>query len=122
LLMAGENPAFAASLALARSKLFGVHINDGYGTADDGLIVGTVTFWQTVELLWTLKQGGFNGTIYFDTFPDRLEPAKECAANVAMMEKIGRLLATVDAKAVAQAHSLQDAIAGSRAFQDAFLK
>jgi xylose isomerase len=121
LLMAGENPAFAASLALARGKLFGVHINDGYGPADDGLMVGSVTFWQTVELLWTLRQGGFAGTIYFDTFPDRLDPAAECAANVKMMTKIDQLLARVDAKAVAEAQSLQHAIAASLAFHDAFM-
>jgi sugar phosphate isomerase/epimerase len=122
LLMAGENPAFAAALALHAGKLFGVHINDGYGKADDGLIVGTVTLWQTIELLWTLKQGAFAGTIYFDTFPERLDPAKECAANVAVMQKFGRLLKDISASDVAKAQSLQDAIAASKLFQDAYLK
>jgi xylose isomerase len=122
LLMAHENPAFAASLALQRGKLFGVHINDGYGPADDGLMVGTVTLWQTVELLWTLKQGAFDGTIYFDTFPDRLDPASECAANVAAMQRFERLLDTVSAADIKEAQSQQDAIAASRIFQNAFLK
>lgn len=121
LLMSQENPAFAASLALARGKLFGVHINDGYGPADDGLMVGTVTLWQTVELLWTLKQAGFNRTIYFDTFPDRLDPAAECAANVAMMNRLSALVDRVKPEDVKRAQAAQDAVEASRIFHDAVL-
>jgi xylose isomerase len=121
LLMAQENPAFAASLALARKKLFGVHINDGYGQADDGLMVGSVSLWQTVELLWTLKQGAFSGTIYFDTFPDRLDPAAECAANVAMMNKLSSLVDRVSADDVQRAQSVQNAVEASRIFHEAVL-
>jgi xylose isomerase len=121
LLMASENPAFAAALALAKGKLFGVHINDGYGPADDGLMVGTVTLWQTVELLWVLKQGGFKGTIYFDTFPDRLDPAAECASNVAMMERLWALVDRVPVAEVRKAQAAQDAVTANRLFQDAVL-
>jgi xylose isomerase len=121
LLMAQENPAFAASLAMAKGKLFGVHINDGYGIADDGLMVGAVTLWQTVELLWTLKQGGFTGTIYFDTFPDRLEPAAECAANVAMMERLSSLVDRVKPEDVKRAQAAQNAVEASRIFHDVVL-
>jgi sugar phosphate isomerase/epimerase len=121
LLMAQENPAYAAALALSKGKLFGVHINDGYGPADDGMMVGTVTLWQTVELLWTLKQGGFKGTIYFDTFPDRLDPAAECAANVAMMERLSSLVDRVSAEDVKRAQAAQDAVAASKIFHDAIL-
>lgn len=121
LLMSQENPALAASLALVKGKLFGVHINDGYGPADDGLMVGTVTLWQTVELLWTLKQGGFNGTIYFDTFPDRLDPVAECAANVAMMERLSALVDRVNVEDVKQAQAAQNAVEASRLFHDAVL-
>lgn len=121
LLMASENPAFAASLALAKDKLFGVHINDGYGAADDGLMVGTVTLWHTVELLWVLKQGGFKGTIYFDTFPDRLDPAAECASNVAMMQRLWALVDRVPVVEVHKAQAAQDAVTANRLFQDAVL-
>lgn len=121
LLMASENPAFAAALALAKQKLFGVHINDGYGPADDGLMVGTVTLWQTVELLWVLKQGDFNGTFYFDTFPDRLDPSAECAANVAMMQRLWALVDRVPVAEVRKAQAAQDAVTANRLFQDALL-
>jgi sugar phosphate isomerase/epimerase len=121
LLMAQENPAYAASLALMRNKLFGVHINDGYGPADDGLMVGTVTLWQTVELLWTLKQSGFMGTIYFDTFPDRIDQAAECAANVAMMQRLSSLVDRVSAEDVKRAQAAQNAVEASRIFHEAVL-
>ena len=40
MLYAGENPAMAAALVARRSRLFGLHLNDGYGRRDDGLMVG----------------------------------------------------------------------------------
>lgn len=122
LLMSRESPAAAASLAMQRGKLFGVHLNDGYGSLDDGMMVGSVTLWQTVELLWTLRQGGFRGTIYFDTFPDRMDPAAECAANVAMMQRLDDLLETLPARVLAEAQLRQDAAATSRIIQEALLK
>jgi xylose isomerase len=122
LLMSLENPALAASLALARGKLFGVHINDGYGTADDGLIVGTVTPLQTIELLGVLQKAGFDGTIYFDTFPDRLDPAGECAANVGAMRRLERLAAGLPAVALAEAQARQDAITATRLVQEAVFR
>jgi xylose isomerase len=109
LLMAGENPAFAASLALKKGKLFGVHLNDGYGPADDGLMVGTVSLWQTLELLWELKKGAFKGTIYFDTFPDRMDPAVECAANAAMVQKLQAALEKMPLDQLKNAQNGQDA-------------
>jgi xylose isomerase len=121
-LMARESPAAAAALALQRGKLFGVHLNDGYGPLDDGLMVGSITLWQTIELLWTLKQGGFRGTIYFDTFPDRMDPAAECAANVATMQRLEALVDNLPAKALADAQLRQDAIAANQILQDALFK
>jgi len=46
------------------------HLNDGYGKRDDGLIAGSVHPIQTIELLVALKHIGYNGILYFDTFPD----------------------------------------------------
>jgi xylose isomerase len=121
LLMAGENPAFAAALALQRNKLFGVHLNDGYGPADDGLLVGTVSLWQTLELLWELKKGNFKGTIYFDTFPDRMDPAAECAANVAMVRKLQAALEKMSLPDIKAAQGNQDAVTATKLFHDLLL-
>ncbi len=55
-LFADEMPAFAAALVARHSRLLGVHLNDGYGKRDDGLMVGAVHPIQTVELLYVLDR------------------------------------------------------------------
>ena len=89
-LYADEMPAYAAALASRGSKLFGVHLNDGYGKRDDGLMVGTVHAVQTIELLYVLESIKYDRAIYFDTFPDTtgLDPVAECAANIATVESM----------------------------------
>lgn len=94
-LYANEQPALAATHILRRSKLLGMHLNDGYAKRDDGLMVGTVHMQATLELLRTVKSGGYDGAIYFDTFPDAsgLDPVAECAANI---RTVRRMLEAVD--------------------------
>ena len=117
-LMAGESPAAAAALALREGRLFGVHLNDGYGRADDGLAVGSVHPWQTIELLEVLRTGGYAGTIYFDTFPVREDPARECAANIATVRRFEALLDRLDAGALGVAREAHDAAAVRRLLTD----
>jgi xylose isomerase len=117
-LYADEMPAFAAHLVARRSKLLGVHLNDGYGKRDDGLMVGTVHPLQTIELLRVLRSLNYEGVNYFDTFPDvsGLDPVNECAANIAsveaMWEVVDRLDADQTSAALAAAMDSQDAVAG----------
>jgi sugar phosphate isomerase/epimerase len=89
-LYADEQPAFAAMLVQSRSKLLGLHLNDGYAKRDDGLMVGAVHEQATLELLRAVHRGGFDGAIYFDTFPDAsgLDPVAECAANIRTVRRM----------------------------------
>ena len=89
-LYAGEMPAYAAALVHRHSRLLGVHLNDGYGKRDDGLMAGSVHLVQTIELLHTLRACGYGRAIYFDTFPDivGLDPVDECAANIGTMQAL----------------------------------
>ena len=121
-LMAGESPAMAAAMALKDEKLFGVHLNDGYGPADDGLMVGGVSPWRLVELLLVLRRGGFDGTYYFDTFPEREDAAAECAANIRMVQRLFRRLDRLDLDAFAAAQAAQDAIAAQALIHDLILR
>jgi L-rhamnose isomerase len=93
-LYADEQPANAAAMVLRRSRLLGLHLNDGYAKRDDGLMVGAVHVQATLELLAEVKRGGFDGAVYFDTFPDAsgLDPVAECAANI---RTVTRMLAAV---------------------------
>ncbi|GGE05257.1 xylose isomerase [Aureimonas endophytica] len=94
-LYAGEQPAYAAHLIHRRSKLLGVHLNDGYAKRDDGLMVGSVHLRSTLELLRQIRRDGYEGALYFDTFPDAsgLDPVAECETNI---ETVQRLLAVAD--------------------------
>jgi len=107
-LYADEMPAHAAMLAARHSRLLGVHLNDGYGKRDDGLIAGAIHPVQTVELFVALRRLGHDGVIYFDTFPDQggLDPAAEAAASIALTERL-RLVADE----LAGDHALAAAIA-----------
>ena len=107
-LYADEMPAFAAALVARHSRILGVHLNDGYGKWDNGLMVGAVHPIQTVELLVELERSGYDGAIYFDTFPDHsgLDPVAEARTNI---EAVTRLRAT--AKRLVNDLDLQDAIA-----------
>jgi sugar phosphate isomerase/epimerase len=89
-LYAGELPAFTAALIQHESQLLEIHLNDGYGRRDDGLMVGAVNLVQTLELLFQLIRKGFDGVIYFDTFPDitGLDPVQECENNIAMVNAL----------------------------------
>ena len=97
-LYADEMPAFAATLVSRHSRLMGVHLNDGYAKRDDGLMVGAVHPIQTLELFYVLSRIGYDGAIYFDTFPDTtgLDPVAECQANIATVAALRAAAARLD--------------------------
>jgi xylose isomerase len=116
MLFAGEMPAKAAMLAARSSRILGLHLNDGYGKRDDGLIAGSVHPVQTVELLVALIRLGYGGIIYFDTFPDHsgLDPGDEARANLRLTDRLWDLaLRLADNPALAQAQARQDAAAAT---------
>lgn len=116
-LHADEMPACAASLVARHSRLPGVHLNDGYGKRDDGLMVVTVHPVATVELFVELGRIGYDGVINFDTFPDLsgLNPVEEVRTNVHKADRFrsvaGKLRTNRD---LAAAIARQDAALGQR--------
>jgi sugar phosphate isomerase/epimerase len=123
-LFAGESPAFAAALIERESRLLGIHLNDGYGRRDDGLMVGTVNLMQTLELLFQLVRKDFNGVIYFDTFPDitGLDPVQECQNNIAMVNALwGVAQRLTEQKDLLEAIKRQDAVVSQNLIRVAIL-
>lgn len=92
-LYADEMPAHAAHLAHRHAKIMGVHLNDGYGKRDDGLMAGTVHPVATIELFMQLSRIKYDGVIYFDTFPDHsgLNPVEEARSNIIIAERLRAL-------------------------------
>ncbi|ABL68360.1 hypothetical protein EO213_09120 [Paracoccus denitrificans] len=108
-LYADEMPAYAATLIARKSRLLGVHLNDGYAKRDDGLMVGSVHPQATLELLWQITRDGYDGVIYFDTFPDAsgIDPVEECRTNIETVERFMNMVPRLNAD-----NLLHDAIAG----------
>ena len=121
-LYADEMPAYAAMLADRHAKLFGVHLNDGYGKRDDGLMAGAVHPIQTIELLYFLETIGYDRAIYFDTFPDvtGLDPVAECSANIATVESMRAVVRHLRGNnALSAAIASQDAVASNMIIRNA---
>ena len=98
ILYANEQPAFAAAMVSRNTKILGLHLNDGYAKRDDGLMVGSVHQLATIELLYQVNKDGYDGTIYFDTFPDAsgLAPVKECEGNIRTVKSMLKVVKTDD--------------------------
>ena len=107
-LYADEMPAFAANLVNRHSQILGVHLNDGYGKWDNGLMVGSVHPIQTIELLFELQRVRYDGVIYFDTFPDHsgLDPILEAKSNMITVKRFFEI-----AESLSSSKALEDAIA-----------
>lgn len=121
-LYADEMPAFAAMLIHKHSRLLGVHINDGYGKRDDGLMVGSVHPQQTIELLYVLEQIEYGAALYFDTFPDitGLDPIAECSTNISTAEAMKTIVQKLRKNTtLAQAILNQDAVMSQSIVQKA---
>lgn len=121
-LYADEMPAYAAMLIHRHSRILGVHLNDGYGKRDDGLMVGSVHPVQTIELLHVLDKIGYSGAIYFDTFPDitGLDPVAECTTNISTVEAMRKVVGRLRGNEIlAAAIQRQDAVTSQAIVQAA---
>jgi sugar phosphate isomerase/epimerase len=124
MLYAGEMPAKAAMLAARKSRILGLHLNDGYGKRDDGLIAGSVHPVQTVELLVAMLRAGYDGVIYFDTFPDHsgIDPVAESRANIRLTDRLLDIAADLaNNPDLAAAQARQDAAAATTLVMAALL-
>lgn len=92
MLMKHENPAFAVEIFGSQNKLYGIHLNDGYGEFDDGLMIGTASPFKTLEMLYYIKKYNYDNAIFFDTFPVIEEAAGECERNIEMISYMSQLI------------------------------
>jgi len=109
-LMKKENPAFSLALAASRGQLFGVHLNDGFGMLDSGLIFGSTNYVQALELVYYMKKYQYNGIVFFDTFPIREDPVKEIEMNIKMFHSISSTIADIGLERIAEICDSHDGI------------
>jgi len=110
LLMADENPAMSAALSARLGKLFGIHLNDGFGSFDDGLMVGSINFFQTLELFYYITQSNYCDVIYFDTFPNHEDPVKECLNNIQRVDQFVEIVDQLKRRNIQVPISQQDGL------------
>lgn len=111
MLMKAENPSYGLSLVAERGKLHGIHLNDGNKLNDDGLMVGSVNFIQTLEFIFYMKKYNYQGVVYFDTFPVREQPLDELKANIAMFSKLEQLIDQIGVERIQSIIDRNDAVA-----------
>jgi xylose isomerase len=114
MLMKHENPSFGLNLVAKQNKLYGVHINDGYGLNDDGLMIGSATFMQTLEFIYYLKKFNYQDAVYFDTFPVREDPFEEIKQNVRVINKLSQLVDQMGLEKIDNIVRKNDAIAANQ--------
>jgi len=76
-------------------------------------MVGAVHPQATLELLREVHRGGYDGAIYFDTFPDAsgLDPVAECAANIRTVQRMLAAVSVMEGdNRLAEAQALQDPV------------
>lgn len=92
-LFAGENMAESAVvLSDFGKKLFHMHFNDNYRSWDDDMIVGSVHFVEFVELLFWLKELGYDGWYSMDQYPYREDGQGALRASVEFLSGIEDML------------------------------
>ncbi len=118
MLMKHDSPAYGLALAAAKGKLFGLHMNDGYGWKDSGLIFGSVNFTQSAEFIYYLERYGYDGVVFFDTFPIREESKAECRANIAAFELIKEKVDSIGVEKISKVVSKHDGISAQNLILD----
>ena len=110
MLMKHESPAYSLALAASRGKLYGLHMNDGYRTMDNGLMFGSVHLPQALEFVYYLKKYRYDGVVFFDSFPFREEAQAEIELNVDLFNQMCDMIDRVGMDAIEQIVSKQDGI------------
>ncbi|MCL4458528.1 MAG: sugar phosphate isomerase/epimerase [Chloroflexi bacterium] len=108
--MAYENPAEWAVILHKHNRLFHLHLNDNYGDWDWDMVVGTVHFAEFLELLFWLRQIGYDGWYSLDQFPTREDPRKALELSIRNVKAMDQVAQGLNAKEVLAAVRRHDAI------------
>lgn len=102
-LYAYENVAEAVVLVQERgNKLFHMHFNDNYRYWDDDMIVGSVHLVEYIEILYWLRETGYEGWYSMDQYPYREDGAGAIDASVQFLRSLERLLDDTAMKEIAK--------------------
>ena len=110
MLMKHDSPSYGLALAASKGKLFGLHMNDGYGFQDSGLIFGSINFSLCAEFIYYLKRYHYDGVVFFDTFPIRENAILEVQANIDAFEQISSMVDKIGVEEINKIVAKRDGI------------
>jgi len=96
--MAGESLAESVCLMSRYKRLFHTHFNDSFAMYDNDLIVGSVNFLETLEMVFWLQEVGYHGWFGLDLFPAREDPVEALQQSIDNMKLMVALLNRIDRK------------------------
>ena len=96
--MAGESLAESVCLMSRYKRLFHTHFNDSFGMYDNDLIVGSVNFLETLEMVFWLQEVGYDGWYGLDLFPVREDPIEALQQSIDNIKLMVTLLNRADKK------------------------
>jgi sugar phosphate isomerase/epimerase len=79
-------------LQMYGGKLFHLHFNDNYRSWDDDMIVGSVHLVEYLELLFWLREIGYDGWYSMDQYPYREDAQGALRSSVKFLKALDRLL------------------------------
>jgi sugar phosphate isomerase/epimerase len=85
-LNAGETMGDAIALLAEHDMLLHTHLNDNWRDWDDDMIVGSIHFLETMELMYWMRRVGYEGWYGLDIFPYREDPTEATAESIRFME------------------------------------
>lgn len=118
-LYAGESPADAVQLIVARDRLLGIDFNDNFRSWDDDLAVGSVHFFETLEFLLALRRSGWDGIWQLDQFPFREDAVEAARSSIRVLRAMNRLLDRIDLDRLHGLQLGQDGLGAQRLVHEA---
>jgi L-rhamnose isomerase len=91
-----ENAAQSAALLQREGLLYLLHFNDNYGEWDWDMIPGTLRFWELIELIYWLRETGYDGWYSIDITMPRGDPLGAGQLSVTNIERLYRLTEKLD--------------------------
>jgi xylose isomerase len=109
-LLAKENAAESVAKATAEHKLFGVHLNDNYGSTDEDMLPMSVHNIETLEFVYSLCESRYEGWISFEFAARSEDPVEACAVSIRNFRRVERALDRLDFAALGRAKASQSAL------------
>jgi len=107
-LLAGENPAESICIAAQADRLFSVHLNDNFKDWDWDMLPASTNFWQFIEALISMVKVGYEGWIYMDIYPFRLDPVKAISQSIKNVKTFIKAIQEVEIEKVKLAMRTHD--------------